>query len=229
MKKTKKVDSLVGFISKSLPRFWKKETLDAKKTYKKKYRKFLYEHEIEQVLDLCKKTRFPLRNETLLLVTYMHAFRAAEVCNLKWNQIDFENNVINVVRQKGGVDTTQPLWEREKNLLLQLNEERQHKLPSNYNWSKDESPVFVSSKWGFQFEPQNFYRLTLKLGRKAGFDFIFTPHMLRHARGTFLANNDIHMLKIKALLGHRRISSTEIYTHLAANRFKGINEGSMFM
>jgi integrase/recombinase XerD len=99
---------------------------------------------------------------------------------------------------------------------------------ANSNSFDEDTYVFTSSRWGDKFEPDNFYRLTLKLGQLAGFDFIVTPHMLRHARGTFLANNDIHMLKIKALLGHVRVSSTEIYTHLAANKFKGINEGSLF-
>jgi type 1 fimbriae regulatory protein FimB len=198
------------------------------KTYKRKTRKFLYENEVEKVVDLCKETPFPLRNKTLILVTYMHAFRAGEVCNLKWKHIDFNNNVMSTHAQKGGKDCLQPLWECEKELLLELNEERLNRVASNSNIIPDDEYVFTSSRWGVKFEPQNFYKLTLKLGQLAGFDFIFTPHMLRHARGAFLANNDVHILKIKALLRHARVSSTEIYTHLAANKFKGINEGSLF-
>jgi len=195
---------------------------------KKKIRKFLYENEIEEVLELCSHTRFPLRNQTLLLVTYMHAFRAGEVCNLKWEQIDFKNNVITVLRQKGGIAAMQPLWEKEKKLLYQLYCQTYSSSDINEKTIHADKYVFISSRWGDKFEPSNFYRLTLKLGKLAGFDFGFTPHMLRHARGTFLANQDIHLLKIKAALGHVRVSSTEIYTHMAANKFKGINEGSLF-
>jgi len=198
------------------------------KIYKKKFRKFLYEDEIEKVIDLCQETRFPLRNQTLILVTYMHAYRAAEICNLKWNQIDFTNNVINVVRKKGGINSSQPIWQREKEFLIRLFEAKKKRLPSNYNWRSDESFVFTTGLTDDKLQPQSFLRLTMKLGEMAAFDFVFTPHMLRHARGTFLANNDIHLLKIKALLGHARVSSTELYTHMAANKFKGINEKSMF-
>lgn len=187
--------------------------------YKKKSRKFLYEHEISQILQLCNNTRYPLRNECLILLTYNHAYRAGEVCKLQWDQIDFSNNTLTVLRQKGGVNSIHPLGCGEKELLLSLKDKM-----------KNESPyVFTTDKWGDRFEPQNFYRLTLNLGKMAGFDFIFTPHMLRHSKGTFLATNDINLLKIKNYLGHKRISSTELYIHMAANQFKGINEGSMFI
>jgi len=193
--------------------------LVTKKVYKKKFRKFLYENEIALVLDLCKRTRFPLRNETLLLVTYNHAYRAGEACNLQWKHIDFNNDTITILRQKGGINSIHPLNLGEKKLLLEMQEKRDIKSPY----------VFTSYRWGEKFEPQNFYRLTLKLGKLAEFDFIFTPHMLRHAKGTFLANKDVNIMKIKNLLGHSKLSSTEIYIHMAANQFKGINEGSMFI
>jgi integrase len=189
------------------------------KIYKKKFRKFLYEDEIEKVLELCKKTRFALRNEALLLITYNHAYRASEVCNLKWEHIDYNKNTLTVVRKKGGSDFIHPLGAREKELLILMKEKSDIKNPY----------VFTSEVWGTKLEPQSFYRLTLKLGIMAGFDFKFTPHMLRHAKGTFLAANDVNIMKIKNYLAHKRLSSTELYIHLAANQFKDINQGSMFM
>lgn len=198
------------------------------KTYKRKTRKFLYENEIEQVIEACNKTPFPLRNKTLILVTYMHAYRAAEVCNLTWKEIDFKNNVISTKGQKGGKDSLQPLWGMEKELLLQLRDQRDTAKYANSNFREDHKYVFTSSRWGTKFEPDNFYKLTMNLGELARFDFPFTPHMLRHSRGTFLANNDVHLLKIRDLLRHVRVSSTELYTHMAANRFKSINDNSIF-
>lgn len=185
--------------------------------YKRKIRKFLHEHEIAKVIELCWQTRYPERNETLLAVTYNHALRAGETCNLRWDQIDFINNQITILRQKGGVDSIHPLQSRERELFIKLKE----------NNSSNSPYVFISER-NEKFEPQNFYRLTLKLGQLARFDFVFTPHMLRHAKGTFLANKNIHILKIKAFLGHKRLSSTELYTHLAANQFNDINVGSIF-
>jgi integrase/recombinase XerC len=187
------------------------------KPYKKKFRKFLNENEIAKVLDVCCHTKYPDRNQSLIFITYNHALRAGQVCNLQWKHIDFDNNQINIISQKGGIDTTHPIFDNEKESLLKLYENRNKNLPY----------VFTSER-NAKFEPQNFYRLTLKLGKMAGFDFVFTPHMLRHGRATFLANKDIHILKIKAFLGHKRLSSTELYTHLASNQFNNINDGSIF-
>jgi integrase len=187
------------------------------KPYKRRTRKFLYEDEIKRVLDLCCHTKYPDRNKILILFTYNHAFRAGEVCNLKWDNIDFDNNHIDIISQKGGVNSVHLIEDGEKELLINLYENRNKNLPY----------VFTSER-NAKFEPQNFYRLTLKLGKMARFNFILTPHMLRHSKATFLANKDINIFKIKSFLRHKRISSTEMYIHMAANQFKNINDGSIF-
>jgi len=54
----------------------------------------------------------------------------------------------------------------------------------------------------------------------AGLELKAHPHMLRHACGYALANKGHDTRAIQAWLGHRSITSTAIYTALAANRFK---------
>jgi type 1 fimbriae regulatory protein FimB len=189
-----------------------------KRFQKRRSRIFIHEDEIQRVLQECDNTTHPIRNRLLLLMTYYHGFRAGEVCNLKWTDIDFNNKTIFCKRQKGGVDAYQPIdSELEWELLLE------HK-KNNPVWSEW---VFVS-QWKERFEPQNFYRLTVRLGKMAGFDFVLTPHMLRHSLGTFLVNQDVPIMIIKRILGHARVSSTELYTHLAANKIIGVKKGSIF-
>lgn len=189
-----------------------------KRIQKKRTRIFMYEHEIARALESCKKTMYPIRNELLVLITYNHALRAGEACDLKWSDVDFVNETIMIRRQKGGIDAIHPLDSpRELELLKEM-------YANKYCWAKN---IFITKRKS-NLGPDDFYQLTLELGRLSEFDFVFTPHMLRHSMGTFLINKDVNILKIKALLGHARVSSTELYTHLAANRFVGIKKGSIF-
>ena len=53
-----------------------------------------------------------------------------------------------------------------------------------------------------------------------GFDFRVHPHMLRHAWGYKLANDDVGTRSLQAYLGHRYIQHTVCYTELAPDSVK---------
>lgn len=189
--------------------------------YKKRDRIHLYEHEIALVLEMCERTRFPLRNKLLILMTYNHGLRASEVCNLKWNHLDRVNSVISIKRNKNGRSGNHPIEsELELELLEKHYEKRYAVCPYIFTSEMKRPPT--------QYSPLNFNKLCEELGEMAGLDFKFTPHMLRHSMGTFLAQQDIPIITIRNFMGHTKLSSTELYIHLASNKFLGIKKGSMF-
>lgn len=59
-----------------------------------------------------------------------------------------------------------------------------------------------------------------RLGRRAGLDRRVHPHMTRHLAGTELAEAGVPIDVIQALLGHRRITSTQIYTRPSEHRIR---------
>jgi integrase len=64
-------------------------------------------------------------------------------------------------------------------------------------------------------------RMVLKVGRSAGLEVRLTPQLLRHTFATHAA--DRHGgVTTKALLGHRRLSTTAVYIHLSPRRFKAL-------
>ena len=62
--------------------------------------------------------------------------------------------------------------------------------------------------------------MVTRAGENAGFDFPVHPHMLRHATGYKLANDDHDMRAIQHYLGHKNIQHTVRYTQLSSARFR---------
>jgi integrase len=145
----------------------------------------------------------------MVLVTYRHGLRASEVCDLRWDDIDFRGSAIHVARKKNGVSTTQQLNGEELRALRRLQREQEPR--SAY--------VFVTERGG-PFDRTSFNFMVKRTGRKAGLPFQVHAHMLRHAAGYALANAGRDTRSIQAYLGHKDIRHTVRYTELSPTRFK---------
>src|ERR1700729_1401485 len=185
-------------------------------TKKPKLRKFLYEHEIQSLVDVTKTTGWPVRNELLVFMTCRHGLRSGETCELQWKNVDFFNKTLDVKRQKGGVDFLHPLSSREIQLLMKLNDGQ-----------KIDSPYVFHSTHKKKMTTDGLYWLITKWGRVANIQVHVHTHMLRHTSATTLINKDVPAHVVQAWMGHKNIKSTMIYLHLDPRKFNGIFEGSI--
>ena len=172
-------------------------------------REYLTEGEVERLIKAAGDNRHGHRDATLILVTFRHGFRTAEVTRLRWESVDFDRSELHIARVKGGKSGTHPLTGRELRMLRRL--KREQEPPSSF--------VFVSER-GAPFAPRGFRQMIERLGVAAGFDFPVHAHMLRHACGYKLANDGVDTRSLQDYLGHRNIQHTVRYTELAPARFK---------
>ena len=174
-------------------------------------REHLTEREVERLVEAMKGNRWGHRDATMVLLAHRHGLRAAELVDLRWEQIDLEHALLHVRRLKNGSPATHPLTGKELRALRRLQREQVAKSPF----------VFISER-GAPFSRRGFQAMVERAGEAAGFDMKIHPHMLRHACGFMLANDGVDTRTIQAYLGHKSIQHTVRYTELAPTRFKSL-------
>ena len=174
-------------------------------------REYLTEGEVARLLKAARQRgRHGLRDAGMILLAYRHGLRACELCALRWDQVDFDDARLDVVRRKKGNSSAHPVCGDELRLLRQV---RRDSVQSVY--------VFCSERGG-PLSSAGFGKMLARTGMVAGFTFGVHPHMLRHACGFKLANDGRDTRTIQDYLGHKNIQHTVRYTQLSANRFKGL-------
>ena len=172
-------------------------------------REYLTETEVGGLIEAVRKNRWGHRDATMVLVAYRHGLRAAELVDLRWDQVDFRTATLHVRRVKQGTPATHPILGDELRALRRLQREQEPK-----------SPFVFTSERGAPFGTAGFARMVHRAGIEAQLGFKAHPHMLRHACGYALANKGHDTRALQAYLGHRNIQHTVRYTELSPARFK---------
>ena len=173
-------------------------------------REYLTEDEINELITVAKKRgRYGHRDATMILLAYRHGLRVAELCALRWDQLDFKQGLLHVRRIKNGIDSVHPVRGHELRALRKLQRE-----------SKASPYLFVTERGG-PVSNDGFRKTLSRIGEKSDISFPIHPHMLRHACGFKLANDGHDTRAIQHYLGHKNIQHTVRYTELTPGRFQG--------
>jgi type 1 fimbriae regulatory protein FimB/type 1 fimbriae regulatory protein FimE len=173
-------------------------------------REHLTADEVERLIEAAKDNRYGRRDALMALLAYRHGLRAAEVVDLRWEQVDFKTATLHVRRAKNGTPATHPLTGSELRAL------RRHQKDSQ------KSPFVFMSERGAPLSAPGFSRMIERAAVAAKLGIKAHAHMLRHSTGFKLANDGIDTRALQAYLGHRNIQNTTRYTALAPDRFKGL-------
>jgi type 1 fimbriae regulatory protein FimB/type 1 fimbriae regulatory protein FimE len=172
-------------------------------------REYLTEAEVERLMKAATRNRHGHRDATMVLMAYRHGLRAAELVDLRWDQVEFKTATLHVRRVKAGIPSTHPILGDELRALRRLQRDQDPK-----------SAFVFTSERGAPFGTAGFARMLERAGVEAKLSFKVHPHMLRHACGYALANRGHDTRALQAYLGHKNIQHTVRYTELTPTRFK---------
>ena len=151
-----------------------------------------------------------IRDRAILDVLYSTGIRRAELIGLTIYDIDFDNATLRIEHGKGGATRIVPLTESARSSLkLYLEEAR-----GVFARETTQTRLFVSSRSGGPLDDADIVRIVEKAAHRAKIKKHITPHTLRHTCATHLLKGKADIRQIQKLLGHRRLSSTEVYTHV---------------
>jgi integrase len=83
-------------------------------------REHLTPREVDALGEAAKANRYGHRDATMILLAFRHGLRAAELCDLRWDQVEFNAAVLHVRRVKNGTPSTHPLLGDELRALRRL-------------------------------------------------------------------------------------------------------------
>ena len=151
-----------------------------------------------------------IRDRAILEVLYATGIRRAELLSLNLYDVGIQTGTLRIEHGKGDVTRLVPLTAAATAALkLYLAEAR-----PVFATQPGQLRLFVSSRSGGLLDAGDIMRIVAKASKNAGLKKHITPHTLRHACATHLLKGRADIRQIQKLLGHRRLSSTEIYTHV---------------
>jgi len=148
-----------------------------------------------------------LRDRAILSLLYGTGIRATECASLRLTEVDLEGMTVTVTG-KGGHQRTIPLNERVVAALDIYARARGAALPT--------APFFRSRR-GRAMSRGAVYERVRTLAARAQIRKTVSPHRLRHTFATHLVKAGVGLVTIRDLLGHRLITSTQIYLHVTAH------------
>ena len=178
----------------------------------------LTEQEVEHLLAAPDVgTALGFRDRTMLEVLYATGLRVSELVDLRISSVSLRQGLVRVTG-KGGRERLVPLGEVAVDWL-----ERFVRGPRSEILDGRVSDAVFPSRRGAAMTRQAFWVLIKRHAATAGIARPVTPHTLRHAFATHLLNHGADLRVIQLLLGHRDISTTQIYTHVARERLRGLH------
>ena len=156
--------------------------------------------EIFKILEVTKN----LKHKTLLFLIYSAGLRLGELLELKIGDINSESMKIHVRQGKGKKDRYIMLSENVLNLLREY-----YKIykPKDY---------IIEGQNGGKYSPKSVQSVFKRSLQKAGIKKKATVHTLRHSFATHLLDEGTDIRYIQELLGHKRLETTQIYTHVSS-------------
>lgn len=172
--------------------------------------------EIDSLISAVDRTaREGQRNRAMLETMYSCGLRVSELCGLKMEDLFFDEEFIRVTG-KGSKQRLVPVSKRAIHEIRLYFDDRCHIVTK----PGAESYVFLSFRTGRPISRVMVFDIIKDCAAKAGIEKNVSPHTLRHSFATHLLEGGANLVAIQSMLGHEKISTTEIYAHIDRSRLR---------
>jgi len=156
-----------------------------------------------------------LRDRAILTLLYATGMRASELAGLGVRDVNFNLGIVRVMG-KGGKERIVPAAEAALEAVREY-------IQADRAAAADTAGRLLLSRTGKPLAREDVYRTVRKYVRRAAVRGKVTPHTLRHAFATHLLAHGANLRSVQEMLGHADISTTQIYTHVDAERLKSVH------
>jgi integrase/recombinase XerD len=155
-----------------------------------------------------------LRDRALLELMYACGLRVSEAIGLELGDVDLEEAIL-CARGKGSKERLVPIG---RQAVAALRAYCRRGRPALLG-AKVESRLFLNNR-GSPLTRQGLYKIVQRYARGAGLQERMSPHTLRHSFATHLLAGGCDLRSLQEMLGHADLATTQVYTHLSAERLK---------
>ncbi len=165
---------------------------------------FISESELIEILN---NTETQLMKDMFTTAFYT-GMRLGELVNMKWNWIDFTENIITVK------NSSEFNSKNKRERIIPLHQKVESILKNHYQLGKLENALVFSRYEGIKLNEDFVSKQFKKAVRAAKLNDKIHFHTLRHSFASALVQRGISLYAVKELLGHGNIKTTQIYSHL---------------
>jgi len=178
---------------------------------------FLTIEEVKQLLETpILSTPQGQRDRALMELLYASGLRVSELVNINLEQINLDSYEI-IVRGKGSKERVVLMGEPAAKALHTYLSQGRRRLVGE----KRTSALFLN-RYGERLTGRRVQRILAKYASLAGINKRVHPHMLRHTFATHLLDGGADLRVVQELLGHAKLSSTQIYTHVTQSQARKV-------
>ena len=157
-----------------------------------------------------------LRDRAILEVMYGCGLRASETIGLELGSIDLEQGFLRAFG-KGSKERVVPLGREATAAIRRYLRSGRPEIAA----ASDQRALFLNLRGG-GLSRQGLYKIIQGRARVAGLEHKMSPHTLRHSFATHLLSGGCDLRSVQEMLGHADVATTQIYTHLSADRVKEV-------
>ncbi|MFV0424938.1 MAG: tyrosine-type recombinase/integrase [Bacilli bacterium] len=175
---------------------------------------FLFIEEVKLLIKACSGRKFPNRDKLIIMLLFLNGLRVSELVNIRLD--DIKDNRLKIIG-KGNKERYTILSKQVISVMGEYINLERGSSAQNHNL------LLINNK-GTALSDRGVRYIVNELSNLSELDKHVYPHMLRHSFATYFLTHGSDLRTVQTFLGHKNLSTTQIYTHLSNEHIKAAHQ-----